>query len=150
MKTAKLINTLEDALKASLNAQIEVEAEDYGKAVAGVAEFSQGFEDPMRLAKYNTCLICPDQVRLERAQQLCRISVDLILAIKASGKPAVMDVMKVYADAVGNLVEADPTLGGNAFEVRFESAEFVGPTPANGLVGVVIARLSVDADDLLQ
>ncbi|MDX9959084.1 MAG: hypothetical protein RBT68_11640 [Spirochaetia bacterium] len=150
MKTAKLINTLEAALKVSLNTQIEVEAEDYGKTVAAVADFSQGFEDPMRLSKYNACLICPDQVRLERSQQLCRIPVDLILAVKASGKSAVMDTMKVYADAVGNLVEADPTLGGNAFEVRFESAEFVGPTPANGLVGVVIARLSVDADDMLQ
>jgi len=150
MKTAKLIDSLESALKSSLNTQINEEARDYGKAVAGVAEFSQGFEDPMRLSRYNACLICPDQVRIERAQRLCRIPVDLIMAIKASGKTGVIDAMKVYADAIGNLVEADPTLGGNAFEVRFESAEFIGPTPANGLVGVVIARLSVDADNMLQ
>ena len=150
MKTAKLINALQTALESTLNTQIGIEAADYGKAVAGISEFSQGFEDPLRLSKYNSCLICPDQVRMERAQQICRIPVDLICAIKASNKKSVMDAMKVYADAIGNLVEADPTIGGNAFEARFESAEFIGPTPANGLVGVVIARLSVDADDLLQ
>lgn len=150
MKTAKLINALQEGLEASLNTQIGIEGADYGKTIAGIADFSQGFEDPLRLSKYNSCLICPDQIRMERAQQICRIPVDLIFAIKASSKGAVMDAMKVYADAIGNLVEADPTIGGRAFEARFESAEFIGPSPANGLVGVVIARLSVDADDLLQ
>lgn len=150
MKTAALIDQLEASLRSELNNQIALEAAEYGKTVAPVAEFSQGFEDPMQLRKYNACLICPDQVRRDASQALARNQVDIVLAIRGANKSIVMDAMKIYADAVANMIEADPSIGGQAFEARFESAEFVGPTPANGLVGVVIARLSVDADDLLQ
>jgi hypothetical protein len=150
MKTAQLIDQLEASLRAKFNDQIALEAAEYGKTVEHVAEFSQGFEDPMQLRKYNACLICPDQVRREAGPALARNQVDLVLAIRGASKNIVLDAMKVYADAVANMIEADPSIGGHAFEARFESAEFVGPTPANGLVGVVIARLSVDADDLLQ
>ncbi len=151
MRTARIIDELEAALVAGLNPQIELEASSYGKgAVDTIAAFSQGYEDPLRLARYNACIICPDQVRLERSLQLCRIPVDLVFAIQGPTKAIVMEAMKIYVDATGNLIEADPSLGGHAFEARFEYAEFVGPTPVNELIGVVIARLSVDADDLLQ
>lgn len=150
MRTARIIDELEAALVAGLNARISFEASSYGISVSPIAAFSQGYEDPLRLARYNACLVCPDQVRLERSLQLCRIPVDLVFAIQGSTKAVVMEAMKIYVDATGNLIEADPSIGGHAFEARFEYAEFVGPTPANELIGVVIARLSVDADDLQQ
>jgi hypothetical protein len=150
MKTARLVDSIEAVLRASLNTRIAVEALSTGKTIAPVAEFSQGFEDPMRLTKYNACLICPDQVRVERGAALSRLSLDLVFAISGRSKAVVMAAMQVYGDAVANLVEADPTLGGAAFETRFESAEYAGPTPGNGLIGVLIVRLNVDADDLLQ
>lgn len=150
MKTARIVDAVEAALRASLNTRIAAEALDAGKTVAPVVEFSQGFEDPMRLTKYNACFICPDQVRMERGTALSRLSLDLVFAISGRSKAVVMAAMQVYGDAVANLVEADPTLGGSAFEARFESAEYAGPAPGNGLIGVLIVRLNVDADDLLQ
>jgi len=150
MKTAAVVNQVEVALRDNLNAQIAIEALEYSKPVAPVSEYSQGFEDPMQLRTYNACLVCPDQVRRDSGSAMAKLQIDIIFAIRGADKIMVMDTMKVYADAMANLVEADPTIGGHVFEARFEAAEFIGPTPANGLVGVVIARLSVDTDDLLQ
>lgn len=150
MKTAAVLDQVETALMSQLNSQIQIEASEYGRPVDGITVFSQGFEDPMRLQRYNACLICPDTVRPDRGRAMVGQQIDLIFAIRGSTKQIVMDAMKVYTDAIANLIEADPTIGGQAFEARFDAAEFVGPTPANGLVGIVIARLSVDTDDLLQ
>lgn len=150
MKTAALVNELETGLKAKLNPQIALEAAEYGKPVSAVAVFSQGFEDPLSLRNYPACLICPDQVRRDAAQALAIEPVDIVLAYKASTKEGVMDGMKVYVDAVANLLEADPSLGGHLYSARFEAAEFIGPSPASALIGVVIARITLEADDLLQ
>lgn len=150
MKTAKVLDQIQAALEAKLNTAIAAEAADYGKPIPPITKFSQGFEDPMRLQKYNALMVCPDTVRNDRTRQIVPVSVDLVVAVKGSEAGAVMDTMKVYADALANLVEADPTIGGAVFEARFESAEFIGPTPGNGLIGVVIVRLTVDTDNLLQ
>ena len=150
MRTSLLMDKLEAALATLLNPRIVVEAALSSKTIAQISTFSQGFEDPMRLTKYNACMVCQDQVFKETDQALTRSTVDLVLAISGRDKATVISTMQVYTDAVANLVDADPTIGGNAFEVRFESAEFIGPAPGNGFVGIVIARLAVYADDLLD
>lgn len=149
MRTSLLMDKLQTALAANLNPRIVIEATVASKTIAPILVFSQGFEDPMRLTKYNTCLICQDQVFKERAQALTRSTVDVVLAISGKDKDIVTSTMQVYVDALANLVDTDPTIGGNAFEARFEFADFMGPAPGNGMIGVVIARLAVYADDLL-
>jgi hypothetical protein len=150
MKTAKVLDALQTALEEHLPAAIIAEAEDYGKDVPAIARFDQGIEDPMRLQKYPALMICLDSVRRDRVAELASIPIDLVVAVSAPKKSEVMDAVKVYLDAIANYVGADPTIGGAVFEARFESAEIVGPTPGNGLIGVLIARLTVHTDDLLQ
>lgn len=150
MKTAKVLDQIQTAFENGFPTAIATEAADYGKTVQTITEYSQGFEDPMRLQKYPALMICPDTVRNDRQKQLAPLVLDLVIAVRESTKAKVMDAMKVYSDAAANFIEADPTISGATFETRYESSEFIGPTPGNALIGVVIVRLTADTDNLLQ
>ncbi len=146
MKAWKLYRNVKTFLEAKLNAQLAIEAAADVIAVSSVKAFAIGWRDPFNLKEYNTVLIVPDTLKRANEQIEDIASVAIVAALRADTPDALADQMSIYADAITNVFEADPTAGGKVFESQAIDFDFSLPAPGASLVGALTIILSVQLD----
>lgn len=146
MKTARIWRGVLAYCAKKMNAQVAIEAGVSGLLADPVKKFELGWQDPFNLQSYNALFIVPDRLRLTRGELLVKAPIAIVIALRAATSPALADAMAVYADAIANIFEADPTAGGVAHEVLLDEFDFSLPAPGAPLVGAltVLGTVSVD------
>jgi len=146
MKAWKLYRNIKTFLEAKLNLKLVAEAAADVVEVASVKAFCIGWRDPFNLKEYNTLMIVPDSLRRANEQLEDLASIALIVAMKAPTPDALADQMGIYADAIANVFEDDPTAGKTVFESQVIDFDFSLPAPGAPLVGALTIILSVQLD----
>lgn len=146
MKAWKLYRNVKTFLEANLNAQLAREAAADAIEVSSVKSFTIGWKDPFNLQEYNTVLVVPDTLRRANEQLENLASIAIVVALRAESPDALTDQMGVYADAIANVFEDDPTAGGTVFESQVIDFDFSLPARGASLIGALTIILSVQLD----
>lgn len=150
MNVKEVCRDFQDFLEARLNTQVAIEAAEISKTVAGVRKVVLGWKDPTGLQEYPQAFIIPDFISQEPEKKLAVIQLAVVMAVKGSSTEDVSDIQLIYADALANILETDPTAGGTGFEVNLENIDISLPGPGSAPVGVVTALISVLSDRIFQ
>ncbi|NLX25083.1 MAG: hypothetical protein GXY61_03860 [Lentisphaerae bacterium] len=150
MKAWDLYRNISAFLKNRLNEKLASEASEDACNVGYINSFGIGWKDPFFLKAYNAVMVVPDTLR--RADDLLEYlaSVAIVCAIKTPTPEALTDQMGIYADAINNLFEDDPTAGDAVFESQIIDCDFSLPTPGAPVIGVVTLILSVQLDRIYE
>ena len=148
MKTAKVYQSFLGFVEASLNPRLAELATEYGIPVAPVKRFYLGWRDPFTLTDYNAAMVVPDRISPDRGRALAQASLAVLVALKAPSVEALTGAMGVYADALADIVEMDPTSGGAAFESFVDDIDLSLPGPGSSPIGVVTVLVNLSLDQM--
>jgi len=150
MKAWNLYRNLKSFLEYRLNEILAIEASEDTCDVGYVKTFGIGWRDPFFLKEYNAVMVVPDTLRRADSQLEYLASVAIICAIKTPTPETLTDQMGIYADAINNLFEDDPTADNAVFESQVIDCDFSLPTTGAPIIGVVTIILSVQMDRIFE
>ena len=148
--TAKLAGDLKTYLEGNLNGKVTEVGTAIGKTIKSFKHFQVGWiSDPFTLPEYNDMFVVPDRLQVRSSEEDILFPFDLVAVVSAATEEDVTVSQLAALDALYELVEDDPELGGLCFEALVVEANFFAPVPGMGFVAITHIKLNLSVDTLL-
>jgi len=155
--TTLLTKQLEAYLESNLNTKIEAVAAATSESIDTIKLWRIGYVNPFKLSRYNALMVFQgvaseagtNAFAAARAEKTILQPYNIIAAISGADAEEVTIAQSAYFDAVFNLIDDDPTLGGICFESAIKDYMPFVPEERSGAIGVIHIVANIEIDTLL-